>query len=558
MNKEKIKKSASKTYTRDNKEQNSGNLLKSHDEKLLLLKKALGKSSDAIRISDFLGNHFYQNKSFTELFKYNEEELKSLDGWRSLYADKNIGNTILDTIIAAGSWIGEVELVSKGGNIFVGLQRVEAIRNDNGNVVGIIGFHKDITEFKTMEEELHEHDKRFKRLFQCAPGMIYQFTRKPGGTYFVPFVTDAIRTLYGCSPEDVRDDISPIISVILPEDLNKFLDSIEYSARHMTNWTCEYRIQFPGKPIQWRLGNSIPEKLSDGSITWYGFNTDITAGKLAEEAIRENEEKYRSLFDHSRDAILLTKPDGTILDANPAACKMLGRSADDIKKIGRDGLVDIEDPRLQIAMKKRELSGGETAEFNMLRANGKKFPVEVSSKVFCDAKGEKKTSMIIRDITQRKRNEDSLKRSEEDLYIKSQKLEEMNTALKVLLRQRDEDKTQIEENILTNVKTSIFPLIEKLRKSPLNHQQKTYLKIIEEKTKKIILPFLRNISRPSFNLTPQELRVADLVRSGHTTKEIADILKISIRTVDCHRENLRSKLGIKNSQTNLRSFLMEF
>lgn len=166
--------------------------------------------------------------------------------------------------------------------------------------------------------------------------------------------------------------------------------------------------------------------------------------------------------------------------------------------------------------------------------------------------------MIIRDITQRKRNENFLKKSEEELYAKTRNLEDMNTALRVLLKQRDEDRVQIEENILTNVKASIIPYIEKLRKGPLTHNQQTYLKIIEEKTKKITLPFLRSVSHASFNLTPQELRVADLVRNGNTTKEIADILKISIKTVDCHRESLRRKLGIKNSKANLRAFLMKF
>lgn len=390
MNGGKIKKLIYKTLNKDTKEQNFGKSLKPNDEILLLIKEVLEKSSDAIGISDSLGHHFYQNKAFTELFEYTTEELGSIGGVRVIYADKALGNKVFNTIIGGGSWTGEAKFISKSGNIFTAQQHADAIKDDSGNVIGIIGLHKDKTKLKMIDEELYERDIRLKRLFHCVPGIIYMFTRRSDGTYCMPFATEAILDLYGCTPQDVRADISSIIKVILPEDLNKFFDSIEYSAKHMTTWTCEYRVQLPGKSVQWRFGNSTPEKKSDGSITWYGFNTDITERKMTEEAIRESEENYRSLFDYSMDAILLTRPDGSILDANPAACKMFGRSVHEIKKAGRAGLVDMTDPCLTFALKKRKILGGETAEFRMLRANGEKFPVEVSSKIFNDAKGEKK------------------------------------------------------------------------------------------------------------------------------------------------------------------------
>ncbi|MGV8080923.1 MAG: PAS domain S-box protein [Syntrophales bacterium] len=133
----------------------------------------------------------------------------------------------------------------------------------------------------------------------------------------------------------------------------------------------------------------------------------------ADENLQESEEKYRSLFDYSRDAILLTKPDGSILDANPSACEMFGRSLEGMKSVGRDGLVDTTDPRLLESLQKRQLTGGGMAEITMLRAGGDKFPAEVTSTVFADASGQQKTSMIIRDVTERKRAEESLRQSED-------------------------------------------------------------------------------------------------------------------------------------------------
>ncbi len=132
----------------------------------------------------------------------------------------------------------------------------------------------------------------------------------------------------------------------------------------------------------------------------------------AEEALRESEEKYRSLFEHSPDAILLTTPDGSILDANPAACEMFGRTLGELRAIGRDGLVDAADPRLRAALNERAQTGSSRAEITMLRAGGEKFSVDITSAIFTDRDGRQKTSMIVRDITRRKRAEDDLRKSE--------------------------------------------------------------------------------------------------------------------------------------------------
>ena len=119
----------------------------------------------------------------------------------------------------------------------------------------------------------------------------------------------------------------------------------------------------------------------------------------------ESESSCRALFNYSYDAILLTRPDGTILDANPAACEMFGRTLEEIRCLGRNGLVDRTDPRLLEALNYRARNFAARAEITMVRAGGDKFPAEITSTVFIDQSGQQKTSMIIRDITEKRRAE---------------------------------------------------------------------------------------------------------------------------------------------------------
>jgi PAS domain S-box-containing protein len=142
------------------------------------------------------------------------------------------------------------------------------------------------------------------------------------------------------------------------------------------------------------------------------FAFDITERKRAEEALRESEDRYGSLFDNSIDAVLLTAPDGRILAANPEACRIFGRTEEEICRIGRAGLIDLTDPRLSAALEERVRTGMFRGELTFVRKDGTLFPGEISSAIFTDHNGDSKTSMIIRDITERKQAENALIMSE--------------------------------------------------------------------------------------------------------------------------------------------------
>mgnify|MGYP003564623498 CR=1 FL=1 len=157
---------------------------------------------------------------------------------------------------------------------------------------------------------------------------------------------------------------------------------------------------------------------------------------------------------------------------------------------------------------------------------------------------------------ERKRVELKLLARERELENQTRDLEEVNAALKVLLKQREADKKELEERIATNFRELVRPLLEKLKMSGLNDRQQAFLEIAENELNNILAPFLRKVSAGHLKLTPTEIQVANFVKHGKSTKEIAGLMSLSIKTVQVNRNNIRRKFGLINQKINLRTYLL--
>ena len=287
-----------------------------------------------------------------------------------------------------------------------------------------------------------------------------------------------------------------------------------------------------------------------------GVLLDISELKKAEEALKESEERYRSLFRNNHSVMLLIDPESAeIVDANPAAVSFYGWSHKELTSKKITDINTLTEKKVFKEMSRAKMEQTRIFYFKHQLSSGKIRDVEVYSgpiKVY----GRELLYSIIHDITKRKQAESSFIERRKELENKSNELEEVNAALKVLLKQRDEDKKEFEEKIIANVKQLVFPYIDKLNNSRLNERQAVYLDIIKSNLEDVIAPFLHRLSSKYSDLTPKEIQVATLVKDGKTTKEIAELLDSSTGAIDFHRNNLRKKLNLRNTKTNLRSFLL--
>jgi PAS domain S-box-containing protein len=289
---------------------------------------------------------------------------------------------------------------------------------------------------------------------------------------------------------------------------------------------------------------------------------ELLAQEIAERTqvevdLKKSEDTYRMLLETMNEAFTIIDENLALAYFNNKFLQMTGYSASEISGCRVTDFFDEPNQKILLAeAKKRKKGGHRRYEIVWTGKGGRKIATMISPQPIFDADGHFKGSFaVITDITKLKQTERELKEREKQLENKTSNLEEVNTALKVLLDKREQDRSELEENVLTNIRKMVKPYLDKLNNGRLDARQKTYLDILESALNDVVSPFTRHLSIRHLNLTPKEIEVANLVKYGKTTKEIADMLNLSSRTVESHRRNLRNKLSITSKKINLRAYL---
>ncbi len=285
-----------------------------------------------------------------------------------------------------------------------------------------------------------------------------------------------------------------------------------------------------------------------------------------EARLKASEEKFWTIFENANDLFMYVGRDGFIINANNKLEEIYGYKREDVigrhyQELGFHVFSKEAMEKISAVYKQLTVSGQAkvSMELEVLCKNGTKAFVEASSIIVKEDDRITGILAILKDISKRKEAELKLKAAynemENKVMERTANLEEMNTALKVLLERRDEDRFELEKKVLFNVEKLIMPSLEKLKRSSLIEMQKTFVDIIENNLNDIISPFLQGISSWDLTLTPAEIQVANFIKQQKTTKEIAEMLNISISAIVFHRHNIRKKLGLVKKKINLQSYL---
>jgi PAS domain S-box-containing protein len=405
----------------------------------------------------------------------------------------------------------------------------------------------DITDRGKAEEALHESETKFRRLTEAAFGGI-AVTEKGK---FVD-VSDQFAVLFGYRRSELIGTYAA--DLIVPKARSEAMEKMKSGYDRPYESLC-LRKDGSTFPVE-VCGKNYYSQARELRVTAI---RDITERKLSEETLRESEEKYKTVTESSLTGIFIHQDDRFIF-VNDRFAEMHGYKTEEL--LGKDHLALIHpDERgtlRDIAAKRlKGKIGPQRYEVRRLRKNGETIWCEMmATRIFY--RGRPAIMGNIIDITERKKAEHALMEKERQLEIKANALEESNIALKVLLKRREEDKTELEEKILLNVKELVIPYIEKLKKSGIGEQQRTHVRILESNLNDITSSFSHRLSSKFLNFTPTEIQIANLLRQGKTNKEIGELLNSSERTVAFHRENIRKKLGLKNKRTNLKAYLLSF
>ena len=472
---------------------------------------------------------------------------------------------------------GLVSIKIPSGEIRVLEYKNSLIYDDHDLPKGVWGSARDITEHIKAKNALAASEEKYRTMIQNIEDFYFEINLNGDLLFF----NDALVKHSGYSREDIMG--MNFREYTAPDDIDKMYKMFNkvYRTGEIGKEMNHKLIRKDGSLIYIETTCTLMRDENGKPIGFRGVSRDVTERKLSEKVLRESEQRFREIIKGTPIPTFVINDYHIVTHWNEACEKLTGLKANLV--IGtndhwkpfyskeRPCLADLvldKAPKSAInrlfnnkARISKSVKGAYEVEafFPQLASGGRW--ISLTAAPIKDSRGNITGAIqTLQDITENKQAELNLLKMhdalEEKVKERTQGLEETNIAMKVLLKKREDDKRDLEKQMLANIREIIQPYIARLKATPMKERQRVLLEIIESNLEDIASPFMRGLSDSLHKLTPSEIQVINLIKQDKTTKEMSEFLNVSARTVEFHRDNIRKKLGIKNKKINLRSYLL--
>ncbi len=370
-----------------------------------LLNSTLQSTTDAILVVDTNGKVMIYNQQFVKLWRIQESLIATQD-------DKKILKHIADQLMNPNKFIEKVkkiykspEAVSKDtlelidGRLFESYSQPQRIDN---LIVGRIWSFHDYSERNQAEKALHESSHLLQTLANNLPDVVlFKMIADFEGNRIFTYISDAVCRVNELTVESVMANANVLLSQMLPEYLPGLKDAEEKAVSTGENLNYDFQAKLPGGKIRWFKISSFIHLLSAKHVASEGVQIDITEFKLKEAALRESEERHRTILQTAMDGFWTLDMQGYLLEVNEAYCRMSGRSAEELLNMN---IVDLEvnDTQNDIINRLQRIRdyGEDRFETRHHRKDGSVFDVEIKVQY---RPTEDRLVVFIHDITEHKR-----------------------------------------------------------------------------------------------------------------------------------------------------------
>jgi PAS domain S-box-containing protein len=380
---------------------------------------------------------------------------------------------------------------------------------------------------------LAAEDARFRAIVGVACDAYYDWDIRTGDNYFSEHFDDMLGQPRGSA----RRWFYAWLELLHGEDKGRVLRSLSAAFRDAATWSDAYRLRRADGSYVWVQDTGVIARDKDGRpARMLGTIRDITQEREAGLALEQAAELHRTLFRGAANPAFRVDREGRYLETNDAALAFWGRTPEEMRVHDFWGDFSFE---LGDLVESAFVSAARV-ETEVVVEVGDAMRTVIVAIVPCHIAGRDSFFCLCTDITAHELLEEQLR--------------DTNTALRVVLRQANEDKAELERRITANLELLIAPALDRLERQLRPRPEAESVQALRESLSEILPPFAARLASPDDGASPltrRELEVAGHVRLGKTTDQIAEIMRLSRSTVEFHRGNIRRKLGLKRGDQQL-------